>query len=394
MDIWQLIERDHQNIAQLIREIPYALNGPGVIRSRERMLGDLMRELELHAIGLEASLHEPLSQESRTRSLIEELHRGHAAFMRQLRALARYRQKGAAGWLDTFEDVTFLVDQHLHRHVHELVPAARDLLGPEAVRNATRAYVRAKLRALRARRRRLDTWLSSGDFTLMAAICAAAAGIGLIAWRTGLLGSSSRSRSQARGRATAAGRATGATPTPRALNDPPTNKDPQRRGENRYGAMLRQALADIENAAGKADDPGFLADEVIYKTGGQRDPMRDLVLAVLEDANVGFSQYGYQAYLSDRTLTQDRQHRSEHPSVSFRIARSTLPIDLIARQAHQFIFDAAPAQNEIRFRVLNPGTAAHAGDAAGRLRDGGDLNSETLQEILAKALRVALANPV
>ena len=80
--------------------------------------------------------------------------------------------------------------------------------------------------------------------------------------------------------------------------------------------------------------------------------------------------------------------------MSFRIARSTLPIDLIARQAHQFIFDAAPAQNEIRFRVLNPGTAARAGDAAGRLRDGGDLSSETLQEILAKALRVALANPV
>lgn len=50
MDVWQLIARDHENMAALIREIPYALNDPRAVGSRERMLADLMDELELHAV--------------------------------------------------------------------------------------------------------------------------------------------------------------------------------------------------------------------------------------------------------------------------------------------------------------------------------------------------------
>ncbi|MFC6739727.1 hemerythrin domain-containing protein [Methylobacterium tardum] len=154
MDIWQLIERDHENIGGLIREIPYALNDPGAVGGREQMLSDLMAELDLHAIALDASLYGPLNRENQTRALIEDLHRSHAEFRRQLQQLARYSRRNSAGWLDTFEDVTFLVDQHLHRHVHELVPAAQTLLGPEEVAAATRAFVRAKTNALRTRRRR------------------------------------------------------------------------------------------------------------------------------------------------------------------------------------------------------------------------------------------------
>src|SRR6476469_8791258 len=105
MDIWQLVERDHENVASLIREIPYALNNPGVVGSRERLLADLMDELELYAIALDASLYGPLSRENTTRALIDELHHGHAEFWRQLQQLTRYRKKHSAGWLDTFEDV-------------------------------------------------------------------------------------------------------------------------------------------------------------------------------------------------------------------------------------------------------------------------------------------------
>lgn len=188
MDVWQLIERDHQNIAQLIREIPYALNGPGVIRSRERMLGDLMRALELHAIGLDASLYEPLSRESSTRSLIQELHRGHSEFTRQLKDLSRYRQKGSKGWLDTFEDVTFLVDQHLHRHVHELIPAARSRLSREEVDTATQTFIRAKTIALQGRQRSAWGGVMSSETALITTFAAAATGLGLLAWHYGIFG--------------------------------------------------------------------------------------------------------------------------------------------------------------------------------------------------------------
>jgi hypothetical protein len=150
------------------------------------MLADLMDELELHAIALDASLYGPLSRESQTRALIEDLHRGHTEFMRQLQQLARYRGRHSDGWLNTFEDVTFLVDQHLHRHVHELVPAARALLSPEEVGAATRAYVRAKTSALQGRRRGGATGIMSSEVALVTTAAAVAAGLGYLFWRGGL----------------------------------------------------------------------------------------------------------------------------------------------------------------------------------------------------------------
>lgn len=192
MDLWQLVERDHENIAQLIREIPYALNGRGVIRSRERMLSDLMHELELHAVGLDASLYAPLSRDSRTGSLIEELRREHSEFSRQLRDLARSRRPPSQGWLNAFEDVTFLVDQHLHRHVHELIPAARKVLSHDEVRNATRVFIRAKTGALQGQRRGSAGGVMSSEASLIATVAAVATGLGYLVWRGGLFGGMNR----------------------------------------------------------------------------------------------------------------------------------------------------------------------------------------------------------
>ena len=194
MDVWQLIERDHENIGGLIREIPYALNDPRAVGSREQMLADLMDEVDLHAIGLGASLYGPLSREGRTRTLIEDLNRGHAEFKRQLQQLARRRKTASAGWLDTFEDVTFLVDQHLHRHVHELIPAAQMLLAPEEVAAATRAFVRAKTNALRSRRRGTVAGGMSSEFALIATLAGVAAGLGYLIWNGGRFGQSRSGR--------------------------------------------------------------------------------------------------------------------------------------------------------------------------------------------------------
>ncbi|MCJ2019424.1 hemerythrin domain-containing protein [Methylobacterium sp. E-065] len=190
--LWQLIERDHKNIGGLIRDIPLALNDPRAVGGREQMLADLMDELKLHAIAVDASLYAPLSRESRTRALIEELHHGHAEFRRHLQRLAQDRTKGSAGWLDTFEDATFLVDQHLHRHVHELIPAAQALFSPEEVAAATRAFVRAKTNALRSRRRGRATGIMSSEVTLVATLAGVAVGLGYLIWNSGRFG---RSRS-------------------------------------------------------------------------------------------------------------------------------------------------------------------------------------------------------
>ena len=50
MDIWHFIERDHANIAHLIHEMPSALPGSDVVRSRGRLLADLIDELENNGV--------------------------------------------------------------------------------------------------------------------------------------------------------------------------------------------------------------------------------------------------------------------------------------------------------------------------------------------------------
>lgn len=181
MDIWQRIENDHANIAQLIHETPNALNGPGVVRSRERLLGDLIDELDRHGAALAASLYPPLRRDPSTARLVDELAHEQTAFMRDLRALAR--RGGGAGWLNRFEDVTYAVDQCLHRHVHELVPAARERLSGDAAERAGHAYVRAKIEALRGRGGLLAGAGLVGGTAAAGAAIAAVAGLALLAWR-------------------------------------------------------------------------------------------------------------------------------------------------------------------------------------------------------------------
>jgi hemerythrin-like domain-containing protein len=189
MDVWQLIERDHENIAQLIHDIPNALGGRSVVRNRERLLGDLIDQLETHADAVRASLYEPLSRSSETRHLVRELEGEHKAFMRPLADLARSRRKDADGWLDAFGDAAFLVDQHLHRHAHELIPTARKLLSREEVEHATRLFIRGKVKALKARQQSGFGRSGLGDLIVIGAVGAAVGGLALLAWRSGLFGS-------------------------------------------------------------------------------------------------------------------------------------------------------------------------------------------------------------
>ncbi|MDR7038736.1 MULTISPECIES: hemerythrin domain-containing protein [Methylobacterium] len=192
MDLWQLIERDHENIAHLIRDIPYALNGSGVVRSRERLLGNLIDEFEAHSAALEGALYAPLRRHEATAGLVDALHREHRTVLKGLTALAR-RRSSTAGWLDAFEDATFHLDQHLHRHGHELLPAARTQLSSEAIEAAGRDYIRARMKALKGRRGVLGR-LGSEEVGLIAVVGALAAGVGYLAWRSGSLGTSGSRR--------------------------------------------------------------------------------------------------------------------------------------------------------------------------------------------------------
>lgn len=186
-DIWRLIERDHANINQLIHEIPNALNGAGVVRSRERLLADLIDELQTHGSAVNASLLSPLRSNAEAKILIDELSREHEIFISQLKSLLKYDHKSLDGWLSTFEDVTYLVDQHLHRHRNELLPMARRLLSYEGINKAASTFIQARSESLRAGGQSRQASTGPSEFFVVAAVGLAAAGAALLAWRFGLL---------------------------------------------------------------------------------------------------------------------------------------------------------------------------------------------------------------
>ncbi|WP_336491550.1 hemerythrin domain-containing protein [Methylobacterium nigriterrae] len=396
MDIWQQIERDHANITQLIHETPNALNSPGVVRSRERLLADLMDELELHAAALDASLYTPLSRHTQTRQLVEELRREHREFMRQLGSLAQYALKNSVGWLNLFDDAASLVDQHLYRHSTELIPTARELLGPEEVRNATREYVHAKMRVLQSRRRGKLGGLVSSEVALTATICAAAIGLGLIAWRTGLLRGIGTRRSRPSSLAeSGTGQARGALAVPSALGPSATDSDPQpHKGESAYSAMFRRVAGQNQ---GVPIHPAVSADTgvggVLYRADPQRDTLREVVLPTLAEANEGWAEHGFQIYLKDETLAEGRDRPADHPRVSFRIAQATLPDDLVASRAPQFTFERT-VEGGVKFSVQKHSSAAQDASQTSGSRNGGELTPEKLQEVLERALRLGLATPI
>ena len=399
MDLWQLNERDHRNIAHLIHETPNALNGPGVVRSRERLLGDLIDQLETHAAALEASLYDRLSHETESRHLVEELRREQREFMQQLNILTRYRQKGSAGWLDAFGDATFLVDQHLHRHTHELIPAAREHFSAEELRDATRIFVRAKMGVLRTRQRGTMARLVSSEFVPVAAICAAVAGIGLIAWRTGLFrGLGARWQSPKRSGDGSRGQARGAQAFPPVRGASAISNDPsQQDGESVYSAMfLRVSGQDQGASAQSGDGIETLVSDVLYKVDQPSVTLRTLVLPALQEANAAWAGHGFQVYLQDQTLTERHDQPSGKPRVLFRVAKATLPEDLVAEKAHLFVFESADAEGELHFGIRAPGTTEDVQSFShnSNLRSGGELTAQTLQEIFERALRLALSGPL
>ncbi|WP_245524428.1 hypothetical protein [Methylobacterium nonmethylotrophicum] len=96
------------------------------------------------------------------------------------------------------------MDQHLHRHVHDLLPTAQRLLSAREIDEAATAFVRARGQALRSGGRSRPGATGPSEIALVAAVGLAAFGAGLLAWRFGLLrGSPERGwgdRGLARGR--------------------------------------------------------------------------------------------------------------------------------------------------------------------------------------------------
>ena len=183
MDVWQLIAHDHAYLSHLIKESRFAFDTT-LLHDREEALSGLIDELAAHTEALEASLYAPLRQLDRTRQLAEDLHHEHRQFISQLDTLARSRRSSVVRQSKMDLDVA-LIGQHLRRYTQELIPAARELLSPAQVDDAAHAFVRAKMRTLRARLHHRSDRFALNIVVLTGVVCATAASLGYLAGRSG-----------------------------------------------------------------------------------------------------------------------------------------------------------------------------------------------------------------
>ena len=183
MDLGQMIVNDHVNITELYRDTLRAI-GQGGARSRDRLVAQLDGEIRSHFEAVEESLYEALEGEGRTRRLVEELSAEQKEIKRQLKALARSGNKDGRDWTMRFEDLTYLIDQYLHREARELLPAARELLHPDEMRQVREEFVEEKLEALRDGRGRRG-WGVSPRALVLGGLAGVAAIALAAAWRDG-----------------------------------------------------------------------------------------------------------------------------------------------------------------------------------------------------------------
>jgi hypothetical protein len=181
MDIWQLIARDHAYLAQLITEVRHAI-GDGPTRDCDEVLNGFIDELAAHAEALEASLYAPLRQLDRTRQLAENLHREHKQFIGQLDDLARSRLGRSVHRSGIAPDIT-LIGQHLRHYTRELIPAARELLSSSQVEDAVHAFIRSKIKTLRARQHRRSSHLTAREGLFISLTCVTSVALGYLAGR-------------------------------------------------------------------------------------------------------------------------------------------------------------------------------------------------------------------
>jgi hypothetical protein len=121
--------------------------------------------------------------------------------------------------------------------------------------------------------------------------------------------------------------------------------------------------------------------------------LREVVLPALREANEAWAGHGFQVYLKDETLTEAHDQPSGHPRILFRVARATLPEDLVARKSHLFAFASADAESGVRFSIRAPGSTEETQPLSHStgLQSGGELTPEEVHEILERALRLALS---
>jgi hemerythrin superfamily protein len=140
VDIYSLIKKDHQEIANLFRRLKAA---EGFSETSEQLFAQLREDLELHAHAEERVWYPPLQEAEGTQELVEEALDDHELVRDLLDELAASRMDDEA-WNEKLE----VLEEHVENHVEDeeggIFDVARQLFSAEQAAELAQCWQTAK----------------------------------------------------------------------------------------------------------------------------------------------------------------------------------------------------------------------------------------------------------
>ena len=140
MDIYSLIKKDHQEVANLFRRLKAA---EGFSETSEQLFAQLREDLELHAHAEERVWYPALQEAKGTQELVEEALNDHDLVEDLLDELAASRMDDEA-WNEKLEVLEERVGDHIEEEEGDIFDVARQLFSVEQAAELAQRWQMAK----------------------------------------------------------------------------------------------------------------------------------------------------------------------------------------------------------------------------------------------------------
>jgi hemerythrin superfamily protein len=140
VDIYNLIKKDHEEVASLFRRLKAA---EGFAETSEQLFAQLREELDLHAHAEEQVWYPALREAEGTQELVEEALDDHELVQGLLDELAVSRVDDAA-WNEKLEVLEEHVEDHIEEEEADIFDVARQLFNAEQAAELAQRWQTAK----------------------------------------------------------------------------------------------------------------------------------------------------------------------------------------------------------------------------------------------------------
>src|SRR5258708_25114281 len=129
MDLYQLLKQDPQKAKRLFERVGHASDGPA--KSRQRLLGELIKDFALHSDLEERHFYPALMRHDEMVELVQEAIAEHDDVKTLLEALADL-DPDDEGWTEQLAEVQVNIESHIEEEETVIFPLAQKLLEGEA----------------------------------------------------------------------------------------------------------------------------------------------------------------------------------------------------------------------------------------------------------------------